>query len=274
MNRARPDRDAPCLLKQADGSKLNCCDLATAFRIACLLVTVWALLSGSAGCGRSDAGRPKPADLGIADAKVQAFETAGRPGGPGVIVFAEETPDSWLPLLSRWTARGWSGIVLCRRGEGFNPDNASFWEGAAQAAIRRMEQLGAAAHNIAVLGEGSFGAFALSVAVRAPAVQAVVLASPLSAGKPWNPEEVISGIRDCPTLVITAENDLLSDTLAGRIKQAAPVFSEWRRYQGSSRGGHLLTSNLRAAQEMEDWLAAIFDAPMPPDAENSRNVDN
>ena len=201
--------------------------------------------------------------LELAGDHARAMLSRGRQGAPGIVVLVDSDPDAWTPLLSRWSARGWHGIAAARRDRGFQPENAPRWSALCEAAINRLGQNGADMDNLALVSEGSLSPFALSMASRLPAVQVVVMVSPVSAGSAWDPERIIREIRDCPTLVMSSENDMVSDTMAERVKQAAPVFSEWRRYQGAEQGVSLLHSKPVAVREMEDWLASILEAPKP-----------
>lgn len=201
--------------------------------------------------------------LEVGGGHARAILAQGRQGAPGIVVLADTDLDAWTPLLSRWSARGWHGVAVTLRNTRFEAGNAPLWSVLCEAAIDRLGQRGADTGNLALVSEDILCAFSLSMASKLPAVQAVVMVSPVSAGIRWDPEKIIGEIRDCPTLVISSENDRTSDTMAERVKWVAPVFSEWRRYQGAERGVSILLSKPVAAWEMEDWLAAILEAPKP-----------
>jgi len=223
----------------------------------------WGVCLGLSGCDRMSRERPETVGLELSGDRVPALLTRGREGAPGIVVLAESDLDSWAPMLSRWSVRGWHGIAVTCRDAAFRPEDAPRWSTLCEAAMNRLIRAGTDAENMALVGEGTLGAFALRMAAQLPTIQAAVMVSPVSAGPEWDPEKIIREIRDCPTLVVSCENDMVSDTIAERVKQAAPVFSEWRRYQGAERGVALLLSRPVAVQEMEDWLATILEAPKP-----------
>jgi len=221
------------------------------------------------GCGSARHGAPERVYLDAAGEQNAAMFARGRTGAAGIVVLAESDLSFWTPLLSRWAARGWFGIVVNHKDGPFRRHDVSRWKALCDAAVRQLTGAGADPENLALVGERTLGAFALTMAATLPAVQATVLVSPVSVGTEWAPEQVIRNIRDCPTLVISSENDMVSDTLAGRVKEAAPVFCEWRRYQGSDRGVDLLLSKPVATQELEDWLTSVIESPKPGNGDHT-----
>lgn len=221
------------------------------------------------GCEVARRGEPQSVYLDAAGERNAALFAQGRPGAAGIVVLAGSDLSAWAPLLSRWAARGWFGIVVNHKDGPFTRHDVSRWKALCDAAVRQLIGAGADPENLALVGERTLGAFALTMAARLPAVQATILLSPVSVGTEWAPEQVIRKIRDCPTLVISSENDMVSDTLAGRVKEAAPVFCEWRRYQGSDRGVDLLLSKPVATQELEDWLTSMIESPKPGNGDHT-----
>lgn len=179
-----------------------------------------------------------------------------------VLLLSEPGRDAevWSPLVGRLLASNIAACV-CRWPSGTRTDSV-------MAQTQNLEELLEAlpGHtldkaNIFIAGEGASAAVALRVATLSPLVQGLLMLSPVSALDETNAEDLMTKLKDCPTLILVAEQDVGAAMAADKLQKAAPIFSELRNYSGHTHGADLLATAQHASTQVVDWLKMIIQLP-------------
>ncbi len=131
-----------------------------------------------------------------------------------------------------------------------------------RAATAALVAAGANPENLAVVGEELGASLALKHALAAPSMQAVVMISPGLDLFGLNVEDDIRGLKDCPVLIVTSENEAYSASSSATLKAAAPTYSEIQHYSGAALGTDIFAFHPNAMNQIVDWLRPIID-PKP-----------
>jgi pimeloyl-ACP methyl ester carboxylesterase len=183
---------------------------------------------------------------------------------------------TWEPFAELLRGIGWMTLAIDLRGHGSSrsgPNGKSLdylqiekqadgWM-SSLADIRTARQAlldhGANPKDLGVAGEELGASLALKYALSEPSIQAVVMLSPGLDLHGLHIEKDILKLKDCPVLLVTAENDAYSAMSASALKSAASVFSEIQRFSGSALGADLFASHPNVMNQIVDWLRPILD---------------
>lgn len=189
---------------------------------------------------------------------VAASISGGRP--PGLILAHRHGGDRqiWEGFAAFSRGLGYLSVAVDLQGLG---GEADAWRGALAALAAAKAALlehGADPENLAVLGEELGASLALLYALNEPAMQAVVMLSPGLELRGIDAEAAMRRLRDCPVLILSAQNDAYAASSAAALKAAAPVFAEAQSYSGAAQGADLFAAHGGAMSQVTQWLKSVI----------------
>ncbi|MBW7866606.1 MAG: hypothetical protein GX580_13025 [Candidatus Hydrogenedens sp.] len=242
--------------------------LTIPFRAVAAVLLCFALTACSPG------GPPPQSELVLTTANgVKVAATLHRPpaasttGGPppGLILAHRHGGDRqiWEGFAAFARGLGYLSVAVDLHGLGGETDD---WRGelaALAAAKAALLEHGADPENLAVLGEELGASLALLYALDEPAMQAVVMLSPGLELRGIDAESAIRRLKDCPVLILSAQNDAYAASSAAALKAAAPVFAEAQSYSGAAQGADLFAANGGAMSQVTQWLKSVIGPKSP-----------
>jgi len=182
-------------------------------------------------------------------------------GGPLLLCVSEphRAPERWSPLRQRLLDNGYAVCMIA-----LTPPAPAGHEQAWLELLPAFSRIFDAAlargldtANVFAAGEGVAGSLALHLAVHDTRVQGVIVLSPALEAEGVQAASALTQLKDCPVLLLSAENDTYGSSSAEALKSLAPGFSELRRFAGSAYGADILSAAPLSGAQALAWLELI-----------------